>query len=58
MAISLRMILLLAAVILFVVGALDDGTGDWVFWGLAVFAAAFLVTEGGWDRRFGGTTRT
>jgi hypothetical protein len=58
MAFSLRLILLLVAVVLFVVGALDDTGGDWIAWGLAAFAAAFLVSEAGWDRNFGGTRRT
>jgi hypothetical protein len=58
MSFSLRMILLLVAVVLFVVAALDDAGGDWIAWGLAAFAAAFLVGEAGWDRSFGGTRRT
>jgi predicted cobalt transporter CbtA len=55
MALSLRTILLLVAVILFLLAALDIGARDWIAWGLAVFAAAFLVAEAGLDRRFGGT---
>jgi hypothetical protein len=61
MALSLRTILLLVATILFVIAAIGDAENwtDWVGWGLAVFAASFLVGEAGWDRRFGGpTTRT
>jgi hypothetical protein len=54
MAFSLRLILLLAAVVLFVLAVFMDDPTDWWSWGLAAFAAAFLVTEGGWDRRFGG----
>ena len=54
MAFSLRLILLLAAVILFVIGAIADSTIDWLPWGLAAFAAAFLVAEAGLDRNFGG----
>ena len=59
MAFSLRLILLLAAVVLFVLSVFMDNPTDWWAWGLAAFAAAFLVTEGGWDRSFGGPgTRT
>ena len=54
MSFGVRTILLLVAVILFIVSALDDGTTDWVSWGLAAFAAAFLVAEVGWDRPLGG----
>jgi hypothetical protein len=55
MAISLRLILLAIAVVLFVLSFFVDDPTDWWSWGFAAFAAAFLVTEGGWDRRFGGT---
>ena len=60
MAFSLRMILLLVATILFVVAALSDAGenwADWVAWGLAAVAAAFLVGEAGWDRSFFGPKR-
>ncbi len=56
MSFGVRTILLLVAVILFIVSAVDDGTTDWVSWGLAAFAAAFLVAEMGWDRSFSGPT--
>jgi hypothetical protein len=37
-------LLLLLAIVLFIVGALsDDNQLDLLFWGLAVFAAAFVV---------------
>jgi peptidoglycan/LPS O-acetylase OafA/YrhL len=51
--IGLRAILLLVAVILFVVAALGDSSEDWISWGLACLAGAFLVGEAGLDRRFG-----
>jgi hypothetical protein len=54
MSFSLRTILLLVAVVLFVVAAIGDSPGDWIAWGLAAFAAAFLVAEAGWDRNLGG----
>ena len=57
MAFSLRLILLLVAVALFVISVFVDNPTDWWAWGLAAFAGAFLVTEGGWDRRFGDTGR-
>ena len=53
MAFSLRLILLLAAVALFVISVFVNDPTNWWSLGLAAFAAAFLVTEGGWDRRFG-----
>jgi hypothetical protein len=51
--IGLRALLLLVALILFIVAAVGDTTGDWIAWGLACLAAAFLVGEAGLDRRFG-----
>lgn len=36
-------LLLLLAIVLFIVGALSDDQQDLLFWGLAVFAAAFVV---------------
>jgi hypothetical protein len=56
MSFSLRLVLLAVATVLFVISVFVDNPTDWWAWGLAAFAAAFLVTEGGWDRRFGGTT--
>jgi hypothetical protein len=55
MSFGLKTLLLLAAVILFVVAAIDDSGGDWIAWGLAAFAAAFLVADAGWNRTFGGS---
>ena len=42
---GLKGLLLLLAVVLFIVGALSDGENklDLLYWGLAVFAAAFIV---------------
>ena len=51
MTLGLRALLLLVALILFVVAAIDDN-GDWIPWCLALLTAAFLVGEAGWDRRF------
>lgn len=46
MNLGLRAILLALAVVLFVIGAFSDiHQGDFVCWGLAVTAAAFLVEE-------------
>jgi hypothetical protein len=53
MTFSLRLILLVVAVALFVISVFVTDPTDWWAWGLAAFAAAFLVSEGGWDRRFG-----
>ena len=54
MRFGVRSILLLLAVILFVVWALDDG-GDqtWLGLGLACFAAAFLADDLGVGARIG-----
>lgn len=44
MSLGLRGLLLLLAVILFIVGALsDENQLDLLFWGLAIFAASFIV---------------
>ena len=53
MNLSIRSILLLVAVVLFVLAAVDVGLGDvsLVPLGLAFFAAAFLVSEGGFTLR-------
>jgi hypothetical protein len=53
MTFSVRLILLIVAVALFVISVFVNDPTDWWAWGLAAFAAAFLVSEGGWDRRFG-----
>jgi hypothetical protein len=44
---GIRALLLLLAIVLFIVGALMDSTNDTrvdvIYWGLAVFAASFIV---------------
>ena len=44
---GIRALLLLLAIVLFIVGALMDSTNDnrvdIIYWGLAVFAASFIV---------------
>jgi uncharacterized membrane protein SirB2 len=53
--IGLRGLLLIVSVVLFVIAAVADVTdqGDWLSWGLAVMAAAFVVGELGIGPRFG-----
>jgi predicted cobalt transporter CbtA len=54
MNIGLRQILLGIAVILFVIAVFSDTSwADLVAWGLAAFAAAFLVDELGVGNRLG-----
>jgi len=44
MNLGLKALLQLLAIVLFIVGALSDpDTGDILFWGLAIFAASFIV---------------
>jgi len=44
MSFGFRGLLLLLAVVLFIVGALsDENQQDLLFWGLAIFAASFIV---------------
>ena len=44
MNLGLKALLLLLAMVLFIVGALsDDNKDDLLFWGLAIFAASFIV---------------
>lgn len=48
MNLGIRSILLLVAVVLFVVAAMSDkNAGDLLAFGLAAFAASFLVGDGG-----------
>ena len=60
MRFGLRSILLAVAVLLFVVAALtDDNYADLLAFGLAAFAASFLVDDLGFaDARWGGTANT
>jgi sorbitol-specific phosphotransferase system component IIBC len=51
---SLKTLLLVLAIILFVIAVIDDTGGDWIAMGLAVLAAALLVSEAGWGRNLGG----
>jgi len=54
MNIGLRQLLLALAVVLFVVAVFSDTNyADLLAWGLAALAAAFLVTELGFDTRLG-----
>jgi sorbitol-specific phosphotransferase system component IIBC len=54
-ALSLKTLLLVLAIILFIMSVVDDtGGGDWIAFGLAVLAAALLVSEAGWGRNIGG----
>ena len=54
-ALSLKTLLLVLAIILFVIAVIDDTGGDWIAMGLAVLAAALLVSEAGWGRNMGGS---
>ncbi len=53
-ALSLKTLLLVLAILLFLVSVIDDTGGDWIAIGLAVMAAALLVSEAGWGRNIGG----
>jgi hypothetical protein len=61
MKLGLKGLLLLLAIVLFIVGALSDGSNkvDLLYWGLAVFAGALIVDSlpltSGWGDR---TNRT
>lgn len=52
-------LLLLLAVVLFIVGALSDGGNkvDLLYWGLAVFAASFIVESIPLGNMMAGRTR-
>lgn len=45
MTLGLRSILLIVAVVLFLLSAVTDGGGDLIAFGLAAFAAAFVVGD-------------
>ena len=53
-ALSLKTLLLVLAIILFLVAVIDDTGGDWIAIGLAVLSAALLVSDTGWGRNMGG----
>jgi len=52
-ALSLRTLLLVLAIILFLLSAADNSGRDWLPIGLAVLACSFLVAEAGWGRNIG-----
>ena len=54
-ALSLKTLLLVLAILLFLVAVMDDTRSDWIPLGLAVLAAALLVSEAGWGRNIGGS---
>ena len=60
MKFGLRGLLLLLAVVLFIVGALSDSSNreDLLFWGLAVFAASFIVESIPLGNMMAGRTRS
>ena len=53
MNVGLRSILLIVAIVLFVLAALTDASGDLLAFGLACLAAAFVVDELGIGARVG-----
>ena len=58
MNLGLKALLLLLAVVLFIVGALsDDFKKDLLFWGLAIFAASFIVESLPLGNMMGNRTR-
>lgn len=56
--IALRGLLLAIAVLLFVIAVFVDDPTNWWSWGLAAFAASFLVEELGFNMRLGAGTGT
>ena len=54
-ALSLKTLLLVLAILLFLVAIMDDTRTTWITLGLAVLSAAFLVSEAGWGRNMGGS---
>ena len=58
MNLGLKALLLLLAIVLFIVGALsDDFKKDLIFWGLAIFAASFIVESLPLGNMMGNRTR-
>jgi uncharacterized PurR-regulated membrane protein YhhQ (DUF165 family) len=56
---GVRTLLLIVATLLFLVAVFSDtDQGDWLSWGLAVFAFSFVISDLGWDRRYGAGTST
>jgi hypothetical protein len=56
-ALSLKTLLLVLAILLFIIEVIDDTGREWIAMGLAVLAAALLVSEAGWGRNIGGGPR-
>ena len=54
-ALSLKTLLLVLAILLFIIEVIDDTGREWTAMGLAVLAAALLVSEAGWGRNIGGS---
>ena len=54
-ALSLKTLLLVLAILLFIVAVIDDTSTAWQPLGLATMAAALLVSEAGWGRNMGGS---
>ena len=54
-ALSLKTLLLVLAVLLFLIAVMDETRGEWIPLGLASMAAALLVSETGWGRNIGGS---
>jgi hypothetical protein len=54
-ALSLKTLLLVLAILLFIVAVIDEAGSAWVPLGLATMAAALLVSEAGWGRNIGGS---
>jgi uncharacterized PurR-regulated membrane protein YhhQ (DUF165 family) len=51
---GIKTLLLLLAALLFVLAVFsDEDYADLLAWGLASLAVAFLLTDVGWDRRYG-----
>jgi hypothetical protein len=53
-ALSLKTLLLVLAILFFIIEVIDDTGREWIAMGLAVLAAALLVSEAGWGRNIGG----
>ena len=54
---GIKTLLLLVATFLFILAALANSSSTWrdlVAWGLGALTAAFLLSDLGWDRKYGG----
>ena len=55
---GIKTLLLIVATFLFILAALNDSNwSNLVAWGLGALAAAFLLADIGWDRKYGGGRR-